>query len=207
MDTASGVVVQGYATLPATPDLARIRLRVNRMEREPAQAFDAANRVVGAVRQVLRAHGIDDESVQESRLGLRSVQHWRARSESGYLCDASFTVESADLDDVQALLVDLVGAGADEIDGLEFDVADKSELRAQARRAAVAHARTKAEQYAADARVRLGPVVRIEDVVRNHHSGYDVIAAEIASSSRDLTPGAITVTASVVLTFAVLNET
>jgi uncharacterized protein YggE len=191
----------------ARPDLARIRLRVNRMAREPAQAFDAATRVVGTVRQVLRAHGIDDESVQESRLGLQSMQHWGPNNESGYLCSATFAVESADLDGVQALLVDLVGAGAHEIDGLDFDVADTSELHARARRAAVANARTKAEQYAAEARVRLGAVVGIEDVVRTHRGGYGVTtAAGSTPAPRDLAPGVVTVTASVVVTFAVLDD-
>jgi uncharacterized protein YggE len=112
-------------------------------------------------------------------------------------------VESADLDGVQALLVDLVRAGAHEIDGLDVDVADTSELHARARRAAVAHARTKAGQYAAEARVRLGAVVGIEDAVRTHRGGYGVTtAAGTASSPRDLAPGVVTVTSSVVLTFA-----
>lgn len=201
MEMGSGVTVYGTATVPAAPDLARVRFRVNRMEREPSRAFDAATGVVRAVRQVLRAHGIADDSVQGSRLGLRSVQHWGPSTESGYLCDAAFAVESAELDDVQPLLVDLVGAGANEIESLEFDVADKSELRHQARREAVADARAKAGQYAAEAGVSLGRVIRIEDVPR-YGGSYQFMEAETASVSGDLAPSVLNVSASVVLTFA-----
>ncbi|WP_155371058.1 SIMPL domain-containing protein [Catellatospora vulcania] len=44
---------------------------------------------------------------------------------------------SANLDSVQALLIDLVGAGASENDAVEFDVTGKKELRDEARERAV----------------------------------------------------------------------
>jgi uncharacterized protein YggE len=66
----------------------------------------------------------------------------------GYQCVASFALHSSNLDDVQQLLVDLVAAGAHEIEWVEFDVTAKPELRAQARRQAVKAARNKAELYA-----------------------------------------------------------
>jgi uncharacterized protein YggE len=56
-------------------------------------------------------------------------------------CQAAFAVESTDLDDVQALLVDAVTAGANEIEAVDFDVLGKRELRAEARRKAIAAAR------------------------------------------------------------------
>jgi len=43
-------------------------------------------------------------------------------------------VESANLDHVQQLLVDVVAAGANEIEAVDFDVIGKGDMRAQARR-------------------------------------------------------------------------
>ena len=73
-------------------------------------------------------------------------------------------MESTHLDDVQQLLIDVVAAGANEIDGVDFDVTSKPDLRAEARRQAVAAARHKAALYAEAAGARLGPVVHIDDV-------------------------------------------
>ncbi len=40
-------------------------------------------------------------------------------------------MESTDLDDVQQLLIELVAAGANEIEGVDSDVTTKSDLRAR----------------------------------------------------------------------------
>jgi hypothetical protein len=50
------------------------------------------------------------------------------------------------------------------VDGTHFDVIAKRELRAEARRKAVAAARAKADLYAEAAGVRVGAVLHIEDV-------------------------------------------
>jgi len=76
---------------------------------------------------------------------------------AGYQCQAAFAVEARALDDVEPLLLDLVAAGANQIDAVDFDVTAKRELRVEARRRAVAAARAKAELYAAAADVRVGP--------------------------------------------------
>ncbi|MFJ8430877.1 SIMPL domain-containing protein [Kitasatospora sp. NPDC094019] len=106
-----------------------------------------------------------------------------------------------------SVLVDLVEAGANQVDGVEFDVSAKKELRARARAAAVAAAREKAELYAEAAQVRLGPVVHIKDVdservqnsYRRHGGGAD------GDTDGDLTPGRISVTAGVVVGFSLIG--
>ena len=116
------------------------------------------------MRRAIRAHNVPDADVQRSRLSLKSQSNFgNERQFLGYQCQASFSVEFRDLDDVQQLLVDVVAAGTNEIEGVDFDVTDKPGLRAEARRAAVAAARRKAELYAAEAGVRLGAIVHIED--------------------------------------------
>jgi uncharacterized protein YggE len=133
---------------------------VSRQEQTPAQAFAVTSEAVGEVRRVIREHGVPDGSVQRSQLTLASA--WgnigNERKFLGYQCQASFVVESRELDGVQQLLVDVVAAGANEILGASFDVIDKPALRAEARRETVAAARRKAQLYAEAAGVRLGTV-------------------------------------------------
>jgi uncharacterized protein YggE len=205
-----GVVVYGAASVKAVPDLVRVRFKVIRLEKTPAESFAQASHSVHAVREVLRGHGIPDGGVERSRLGLESKWSYTGnrREFLGYECTAAFSVQSADLDDVQQLLVDLVAAGANEIEGVDFDVADKPAMRAEARRRAVSAARDKAALYAEAAEVRLGPTLHIDDVdpettraerFRGH--GFDGDEA----SAEDLAPGHVVVTAAVIVGFSITH--
>ncbi|TMR00842.1 DUF541 domain-containing protein [Actinomadura soli] len=205
-----GVAAYGASSVKAMPDLVRARFKVIRVEQTPSQAFAVASDAVQAVRRTLRQHGISDAAVQHSRLGLKSSWNYGGseRKFLGYECQASFAVESGDLEDVQPLLVDLVAAGANEIEGVDFDVTGKGDLRAEARREAVGAARRKAELYAEAAGVRLGAVVHIDDVdpeqvgferYRGHGAGG-------AASAQDLAPGHVVVSAAVILGFSINHD-
>jgi uncharacterized protein YggE len=203
-----GVAVYGAASVKSQPDLVRTRFRVSRLEQTAAEAFAAASDAVRAVREALRQHAIPDAAVERSRLDLKSEWTYGAeRKFLGYQCKASFAVESGNLDEVQALLVDIVAAGANEIESVDFDVTAKAELRAEARRQAVAAARRKAELYAQAAGVRLGAVLHIDDVdpeqagferYRGHDTGG-------AATPQNLAPGHVVVSAAVILGFAINN--
>jgi uncharacterized protein YggE len=127
----------------------------------------------------------------------------------GYECQASFALLSGNLDDVQPLLVDIVAAGANEIEAVEFDVTAKPDLRAQARRQAVAAARNKAELYAEAAGVRLGAVIHIDDVdpeggTIRAFRGHSAAAGD--TLPEDLAPGHVVITAAVILGFSIAHE-
>jgi uncharacterized protein len=203
-----GVTAYGAASVQSKPDLVRARFKVSRTEQGPSEAFAAAGEAVGAVRQALREHGISDSAVQQSRLDLRTA--WTFTTErrfAGYQCEASFSVESRELENLQPLLVALVAAGANEIDGVGFDVLGKADLRAEARRQAVAAARRKAELYAEAAGVRLGAVLHIEDVDPEQlDDGYRQRELSTDSSSADFAPGQVIVSAAVILGFGINHD-
>jgi uncharacterized protein YggE len=155
--------------------------------------------------------GVSDAAVERSRLDLKTVWAFPSgtRTFVGHQCQATFAVESTDLDDVERLLVDLVAAGANEIEAVDFDVIAKRDLRAEARRKAVAAARSKAELYAEAAGVRLGALVHIDDVdpdqvgVERYRSHSSVPGT---ASDQDLAPGHVVVSAGVMLGFALGRE-
>jgi uncharacterized protein YggE len=108
---------------------------------------------------------------------------------------------------VQAVLVDLVAAGANEIKAVDFDVTTKGELRAEARRQAVATARRKAELYAEAANGRLGAVLHIDDV-DPEQVGLERYRGEGAGDEvtpQDFAPGHVVVSAAVILGVAINN--
>lgn len=200
-----GVAVVGTASVKAEPDLARIRFRVVRTKEKPAAAFDVVRAGVRAVRTALRAHGVDDAAVEASQLSLATLTNYvdGASVVVGYQCQAAFSVEFGVLEDVETLLVDLVAAGANEIDGVGYDVAGRSALVAEARRAAVADARATAELLAAAAGVRLGAVLHLEEADSAGPQASRLLAAD---TGRDLPPGTILVSAAVTVGFALAGE-
>lgn len=196
--------------MKAVPDLVRVRFKVIRLEKTPAESFARASDSVHDVREVLRGHGVPDGGVERSLLGLKSAWNFAGgrREFLGYECTAAFAVQSGDLDDVQQLLVDLVGAGANEIEGVDFDVAGKPAMRAEARRKAVSAARDKAALYAESAGVRLGPVVHIDDVDpestrAERYRGHGYAGDE--ASAEDLAPGHVVVSAAVIVGFSITH--
>jgi uncharacterized protein YggE len=205
-----GVSAYGAASVKAAPDLVRIRFNVIRLEPTPSAAFAATQEAVQHVRAALRAHAVPDAAVQRSRLDLETRSLYRDGEQKflGYQCQAMFVIESAGLDDAQDLLVDLVAAGANEIDAVDFDVNAKGALRAEARRRAVAAARDKAELYAEAAGVRLGAIAHIEDVdpEQARAERYRGHSAGGAASTEDLAPGHVVVSAAVVLGFLLNHQ-
>jgi hypothetical protein len=126
-----------------------------RSRRRPTR-LSLPDSAVRGVRSALREHGIRDAAVEGSRLDLKSAYEYvdGGRTFVGYQCQAALAIESIGLDDVEALLIDVVAAGANELEAVGFDVRAKRELRARARREAVTAARAKAELYAEAAGIR-----------------------------------------------------
>lgn len=209
IDRPWGASVFGAASVDAAPDLARLRVAIRQTRPKPGEAFEVTRGAVNQVREVLRGHGIADTAVSTSRLNLKSVWNFNSNERKflGYECTSSFVIELRELDVLEAVLVDVVEAGANQVDAVEFDVSSKKPLRAEAREAAVAAAREKAELYARTAGVRLGPVIHIKDIDSEQLHNYRGHSGGFAGGGEgDLTPGKISVSAGVVLGFSLIAE-
>lgn len=207
IDNPWGASVFGAASVDAAPDLARIRVAVNQTCPTPAEAFEGTRSAVNRVREVLRGHAIPDAAVSASRLNLTTDYKFinNERKFRGYTCNASFVIEVRALETLETVLVDVVAAGANQVDGVDFDVSGKKQLRARAREGAVAAAREKAELYASAAGVRLGQVIHIRDI--DSESMTNVFRGHGGSmggngDGDNLTPGRITVSAGVLVGFS-----
>ncbi|MFJ8233984.1 SIMPL domain-containing protein [Streptomyces sp. NPDC094448] len=201
-----GISVFGAASVDAAPDIARLRVAIKQTRQKPGEAFEVTRGSVNRIREVVRGHGVPDTAVSVSRLDLESSWSYGGdRKFLGYECTAAFVIELRELDALETVLVDVVEAGANNVRDVEFDVSTKKELRARARTAAVAAAREKAALYAEAAGVLLGPVVHIKDVdseqVQNSRGGHRQSGGSGADG--DLAPGKVTVTAGVLIGFAI----
>ncbi|MFE1958606.1 SIMPL domain-containing protein [Streptomyces sp. NPDC059479] len=209
IDAPWGVSVFGAASVDAVPDVARLRVAVRQTRQKPGEAFEVTRAAVNQIREAVRGHGIPDTAVSASRLNLEtSWAYGSERTFRGYECSASFVIELRELDILETVLVDIVEAGANQVDGVEFDVSTKKELRAQARTAAVAAAREKAALYGEAAGIRLGPVIHIKDVdsekLQNAYQSHSRGGG--GGGEGDLTPGKISVSAGVLVGFSITGD-
>ncbi len=202
------ITVTGTGQVSAAPDMAQVSAGV---VSESARATDAVKATSAAMQKVLAAldaAGIEKKYVQTNRFDVSPVYaDGSARGGRptvvGYRATNQVQVEVHGVDKVGAVLDALVGAGANELGGISFGIAETAPLLDDARRKAIADARRKAEIYAREAGVALGRVITIDE------SGgggpvpvaYGRMMAE--SIAAPVAPGQLDLSASVTLRFAI----
>lgn len=162
------IVVTGEGQVTAAPDMAVIQSGVMTEAATAAEAVAANSAAMEKVVAALRRAGIEPRDIQTSDFSVqpRYVHDDRGTNPPrlvGYMVSNMVGVRVRALDRLGAVLDDLVAAGANQIHGLSFDIADKAALLDDARRAAVEDARRKADLYAKAAGVRLGALISIDE--------------------------------------------
>ncbi len=162
------ISVTGEATVSVAPDTAEIDGGVTSEARTAREAADANNKAMGAVLLALKASGLTEKDFQTSRLSLQpqSAPNRAANAPAqimSYRATNHVTVTLHDVSKTAATIDTLVGAGANEIGGINFSVSQASKLLDDARTQAVADALRKAEIYAKAANVTLGPALSISE--------------------------------------------
>lgn len=166
-DFPSAISVSGEATVSAAPDLAQIDAGVANDAKTAKEASDANNAAMGKVLAALKGAGIAEKDYQTSRLSLQP-QYGQNKSTGatpvvGFRASNRVTVKIRDVTKVAGIIDTLVGAGANDIGNISFEVTQASKLLDGAREQAVADARRKAEVYAKATGVTLGAPLSISE--------------------------------------------
>ena len=180
------ISVTGEATVSVPPDLAQIDGGVTSEAKTAREASEANNAAMGKVLQALKGAGIEEKDIQTSRLSLQpqSAPNRSGPSAiSGYRASNRVTIRVRDVTKVANVIDTLVGAGANEIGGINFVVSQASKLLDEARERAVADARRKAEIYAKAAGVTLGAPLSISEEGNSAPVPYRRMAAGMAVSA------------------------
>ena len=182
----AAISVTGEATVLVPPDLAEIDGGVTSEAKTAREASEANNAAMGKVLQALKGAGIEEKDIQTSRLSLQPQSAPNRSGPSaiaGYRASNRVTVRVRDVTKVASVIDTLVGAGANEIGGINFVVSQASKLLDEARERAVADARRKAEIYAKAAGVTLGAPLSISEEGNSAPVPYRRMAAGMAVSA------------------------
>ena len=159
----------GESTVSAKPDFATITIGVQ-SGGKAAQAVLADNsKATAAVIEILKSAGVEAKDIQTSDFSIWPQTSGAVRGSGeptgivGYTVSNHVKVTLRDLTRLGDVLDKAVSAGANSVNGVQFGVANASVLLDEARKAALADARRKAEIYAVEAGVKLGGMASLEE--------------------------------------------
>ncbi|WP_204114903.1 SIMPL domain-containing protein [Shimia biformata] len=164
---AGRIEVTGIGTVEAAPDMAVITLGAEAQADTARDAMQQVSDITHAILSRLGRAGIAPRDMQTSDLSLHPV--WSnynsgdTRRITGFSASNRVTVRVRDMLALGGVLDAVLKDGANQFSGLQFTVQNPKPLMQDARRAAVADAREKAELYAEAAGVKLGAVVLISE--------------------------------------------
>lgn len=201
------ISVTGQGSVAVEPDMARITLGVTKQARTAAEAVDLMSADLALVIEALLDAGIAETRIQTSHLRVNPEYNYNNSSRgsklAGYTASSSVSITVDDLELLPSVLDSVVDSGANQLNGLQFDVADRAPHLEEARRAAIADAKSKAVIYASAAGVSVGTVVSISEGSSGHSP---VFAADMAMTRAESVPvmaGEITIEAQINVVYAI----
>lgn len=164
----NSVTVVGSGEAFGQPDEAHVQIGVETFNADVSQATAENEATLQAVMATLEEHGIAAEDIQTSNYNLWAEQKYGENGPegiAGYRVSNQLSVTIRDIDKVGEVLTAVTEAGANSIYGVSFSVADPAALEAEAREAAIANARERAESLAELSSVTLGDIQVISEVI------------------------------------------
>ncbi|MDA0183937.1 SIMPL domain-containing protein [Solirubrobacter phytolaccae] len=156
-DTTPTVAADGVGLATVTPDVASFAVYVSEQGRSTTTARNATNRVAKAIAQAATAAGVAPSDIRTVSVNIsRSrVKPKRRPSYIRYTARQYLTFTVRDVTKIGPLMDAAADAGADNIEGPEYGFVDPSAGRLLATRAAIADARKRADDAAAQTGMRI----------------------------------------------------
>lgn len=159
------ITVVGNGSVAGTPDTASVDIGVETRGDTAADALTENTTQVNEMLERMQDLGIDEKDIQTSNFSIYAEYNRDGDQIVGYNVNNTVSVKIRDLTSAGELLDQVVQVGANRIYGISFYVDEPAELQAQARDAAIADARAKAERMAQQSGATLGEVLTITENV------------------------------------------
>jgi hypothetical protein len=167
------ISISGHGEVMVAPDTAFVTSGVTTTGASAREALDANTAAMNELLQTLKDAGIEARDIQTSGFSVspnyiysdaRDANGYQLPPKiSGYQVYNTVNVRVRKLDTLGSVLDKAVTVGANTISGVTFSVADPSNQLDEARKAAFADARKKAELYAGTAEIDLGAIRNINE--------------------------------------------
>lgn len=169
----STMAMTGHGEVTAAPDTALITSGVTTEGETARDALDANTKAMSQLIETLKAANIATRDIQTSNFSVNPNYVYSDERDAngytkppkimGYQVSNTVTVRVRDLPALGTILDKAVSVGANTVNNIAFSVADPSKLYDEARKAAFADARDKADLYAEAAGVSLDRILNISE--------------------------------------------
>ena len=210
--TGRGITVVGTGKAAGTPDVAHVNIGVETQADTVQQAVADNKAKMTKLLDTLKASGIADKDIQTTNYGVYTQREPgpEGKGSSGqttYHVNNQVNVAVRDVTKLGDVLDKVVAAGANNVYGVNFSVADTTMLQSDARAKAFADAQARAESLAKLAGVSLGDVVSVSEVIGGYgpiyDSAYKTASAGLGGGGAPVQPGELEVNMSIQVTFAI----
>ncbi len=202
--------VNGTGETNLVPDLAYIYVGVHTEQPSASEAMTENNAQTEKMIAALRDFGIAAADIRTTNFSIWPNERFDPQTgmptgEKIYVVDNTVYVTVRELEKLGDLLDTVVSAGANTVNSIQFDVADKDEALKQARAEAVKDAASQAQSLADAAGLTLGEIQSISFF----DSGFPVFAGKgeaggaVAQAAVPIQPGQLTFTVTVSVSYAV----
>jgi uncharacterized protein YggE len=208
--TERDITVVGVGRVNLVPNVAKINVGAEVRASTVSEAKDKVDRQMVAIAATLKELGIDEKDVQTSHYGIYYEQEpyqpfareqgAAAEPQGMYRVSSMLEVTVRDVEKTGEVLDGVVAAGANQVWGVNFTVSDDQKWQSEARKKAMADARSRAGELAALAEVELGDVLSVSEVIGG---GVMVYAERAMGGGGGITPGELEMTTQVQVTFAI----
>jgi uncharacterized protein YggE len=207
------ITVVGEGTVKIKPDIAQANIGVEVVEPTVKEASKGARDTMEAVLKALTEQGVDEKDIQTSGFSVWTERPYGPEGPSGdellYHVSNQVAVTIRDLNTVETVLGAAIEAGANNIYGVTFSLADPSQVESRARKEAVANAQAKAQELATLNDVEVGDVVSVSEVIGGRGGYYTsvvreaAVAAGMGGGGGPIAPGELEVTLQLEIVYTV----
>jgi len=200
--------VSGRGEVYLIPDIAYINIGTRSEALEVATALSENNKQAQSISSILSEMGIDPLDIQTTAFNVYPYQNYGMDgqpAELKYVVENTVNVKVRNLNSLGEVLDAVVRSGANQIYGISFDVEDRKQAEADARRLAIQDATEKAQELAGLAGITLGEIMNIS--VYSNGSPQPVYDAKgggyaMPQSAAPIAAGQMIITADASLTYA-----
>ena len=163
------VTVSATGVVSATPDEATIQTGVSSEAKTARDALSKNSEAMKKVIAELKGKGVEPKDIQTSQFNIEPVYVYPKEGQppvvTGYRAHNMVAVKVRNLDKLGDVLDQLVTVGANQVNGISFDVSKAETLKDEARKEAMANALRRAKLLAQAADAEVGEVVQISEEV------------------------------------------
>ena len=199
------VSVSATGSVDAEPDLASVSVGAIVEADTAKEALARSSALMAKLIDGLKALGVAAKDIQTTAINIEprytQAKDGRPAALAGYRLVNRVHLTVREVKRLGEILDGAIGLGANQVNGIGFDVSNAETLMDEARRRAIANARRRAELYAAAAGAQLGSVLTISET-NNASPRALPMARAAAGGPVPVEPGTRALTVEVNLTYA-----